>query len=92
MDNPLKRVLEARGLKPADVAFGTGVSVSYVCQIVRGETGCRLPRKIFDFLSALGEDPAEIEKEFERFRELRREEILEATMEKKRATVSPAKS
>lgn len=74
MKNPLKVILEKRGLTPQKLAIASRVSVPTVYTTIRGVSP--IPKKILDFLASLDVDTGKLVEEMEIWKEEQTQKIL----------------
>jgi len=76
MENPLRKVLNEKGLTPRDLARASKTSIPIIYNALAGVTP--LPKKILNFLAEIGVDTKTLVDEYEEYRDIQKREILDA--------------
>lgn len=75
---PLRRKIEALGLKQKDISLALGISAQYVSKLLNGNSGAVLPESIREFLNQLGVDVSALERDCEQWRENFKRNLIES--------------
>jgi transcriptional regulator with XRE-family HTH domain len=75
---PLRREIERLGIKQQDVSLALGISAQYVSKMLNGNASATFPESMREFLSELGLNVPEIERECQRWRDNFKRNLIES--------------